>query len=189
MDPGFRRDDGEGAAIDDEEGAGIDDGEGAAIMKHTISILVKNEFGVLSRVSGLFSARGFNIESLTVAETLDPALSRMTIISSGNDQIIEQILKQLNKLIDVIKVSDLTGKDFVDRELALIKVTAEERTRAEALRIVDIFRSKVVDVTPKSYTIEVTGTEEKIQAIINLLRPMGIREIIRTGKVAIPRGD
>jgi acetolactate synthase-1/3 small subunit len=157
-------------------------------MRHTISALVKNEFGVLSRVAGLFSARGFNIESLTVAETLDPKLSRMTIVTEGNDQIVEQILKQLRKLIDVIKVSDLTGKDFVERELALIKVNAEEKTRAEVLRIVDIFRSKVVDVTSKTFTIEVTGTEEKLQALINLLRPMGIREIVRTGKVAIPRG-
>jgi acetolactate synthase-1/3 small subunit len=158
-------------------------------MRHTISVLVKNEFGVLSRVSGLFSARGFNIESLTVAETLDPEFSRMTIVTEGNDQIIEQILKQLRKLIDVIKVSDLTGKRFVERELALIKVRAEETTRAEVLRTVDIFRCKVVDVTPKTYTIEVTGTEDKILAIIDLLSPMGIREIIRTGRVAVPRGD
>ncbi len=157
-------------------------------MRHTISVLVKNEFGVLSRVAGLFSARGFNIESLTVAETLDPKLSRMTIVSEGNDQIIEQILKQLRKLIDVLKVSDLTGKDFVERELALIKVSAEEKTRAEVLRIVDIFRSKVVDVTPKTFTIEVTGSDGKLEAMINLLKPMGIREIVRTGKVAIPRG-
>jgi acetolactate synthase-1/3 small subunit len=158
-------------------------------MRHTISVLVKNEFGVLSRVSGLFSARGFNIESLTVAETLDPQFSRMTIVTEGNEQIIEQILKQLRKLIDVIKVSDLTGKSFVERELALIKVRAEENTRAEVLRTVDIFRGKVVDVTSKTYTIEVTGTEDKIRAIIDLLRPMGIREITRTGRVAVPRGD
>jgi acetolactate synthase-1/3 small subunit len=144
---------------------------------------------VLSRVSGLFSARGFNIESLTVAETLDPQFSRMTIVTEGNEQIIEQILKQLRKLIDVIKVSDLTGKSFVERELALIKVRAEENTRAEVLRTVDIFRGKVVDVTSKTYTIEVTGTEDKIRAIIDLLRPMGIREITRTGRVAVPRGD
>ncbi len=157
-------------------------------MRHTISALVKNEFGVLSRVAGLFSARGFNIESLTVAETLDPRFSRMTIVTEGNDQIIEQILKQLRKLIDVIKVSDLTGKEYVERELALIKVTAEDRTRAEVLRITDIFRGKIVDVTPKTFTIEVTGSEEKLQAFINLLRPVGIREIVRTGKVAIPRG-
>jgi acetolactate synthase-1/3 small subunit len=158
-------------------------------MRHTISVQVKNEFGVLARVSSLFSARGFNIESLTVAETLDPQISRMTIVTRGNDQIIEQILKQLRKLIDVIKVSDLTGKDFVDRELALIKVSADEKTRAEVLRTVDIFRGKVVDVTSKTYTVEVTGTEDKILAIVRLLKPMGIREIIRTGRVAVPRGD
>ncbi len=158
-------------------------------MRHTISVLVKNEFGVLSRVSGLFSARGFNIESLTVAETLDPLFSRMTIVTEGSEQIIEQILKQLRKLVDIIKVSDLTGKSFVERELVLIKVRAEEKTRAEVLRMVDIFRGKVVDVTPRTYTIEVTGTEGKIRAIIDLLRPMGIREIIRTGRVAVPRGD
>jgi acetolactate synthase-1/3 small subunit len=163
--------------------------KGHTTMRHTISVLVKNEFGVLSRVSGLFSARGFNIESLTVAETLDPEISRMTIVTAGNEQIIEQIIKQLRKLIDVIKVSDLTGKRFVERELALIKVRAEETTRAEVLRTVDIFRCKVVDVTPKTYTIEVTGTEDKILAIIDLLSPMGIREIIRTGRVAVPRGD
>ncbi len=163
--------------------------KGQTTMRHTISVLVKNEFGVLSRVSGLFSARGFNIESLTVAETLDPEFSRMTIVSEGSEQIIEQILKQLRKLIDVIKVSDLTGKSFVERELALIKVRAEEKTRAEVLRTVDIFRGKVVDVTSKTYTIEVTGTEDKILAIIDLLSPMGIREIIRTGRVAVPRGD
>jgi len=150
-------------------------------MRHTISVQVKNEFGVLSRVSSLFSARGFNIESLTVAETLDPQISRMTIVTAGNDQIIEQILKQLRKLIDVIKVADLTGKDFVERELALIKVTADDKTRAEVLRTVDIFRGKVVDVTAKTYTIEATGSQEKILAMIRLLKPMGIREIIRTG--------
>ncbi len=113
----------------------------------------------------------------------------MTIVTAGNEQIIEQIIKQLRKLIDVIKVSDLTGKRFVERELALIKVRAEEKTRAEVLRTVDIFRGKVVDVTPKTYTIEVTGTEDKILAIIDMLSPMGIREIIRTGRVAVPRGD
>jgi len=158
-------------------------------MRHTISVQVRNEFGVLSRVSGLFSARGFNIESLTVAETLDPEVSRMTIVTSGNEQIVEQILKQLRKLIDVIKVNDLTGKDFVERELALIKVSADEKTRAEVLRTVDIFRGKVVDVTAKTYTVEVTGTEDKIRAIVRLLKPMGIREIVRTGRVAVPRGD
>ena len=157
-------------------------------MRHTISVLVENEFGVLSRVAGLFSGRGFNIESLTVAETLDPTVSRMTIVTSGNDQIIEQILKQLNKLISVIKVIDLTDTDTVDRELVLIKVNAEVETKPEVLRLVDIFRAKIVDVAPRCYTIEMTGDEEKINALLQLLKPIGIREIVRTGRVAIARG-
>jgi acetolactate synthase-1/3 small subunit len=157
-------------------------------MRHTISILVENEFGVLSRVSGLFSGRGFNIESLSVAETMDPSVSRMTIVTSGNDQIIEQILKQLNKLISVIKVVDLTGVDTVDRELVLVKVNAETETKPEVLRLVDIFRAKIVDVAPRCYTIEMTGDEEKVNALLQLLRPIGIKEIVRTGRVAIARG-
>ena len=156
-------------------------------MQHTISILVANKFGVLSRVSGLFSGRGFNIDSLTVAETHDPSVSRMTIVTRGNDQIIEQITKQLHKLIDVIKVTDLTGGDFIGRELALIKVQATAENRAELLGIVDIFRCKVVDVSQKSYTLEVTGDLNKIEAIIEILRPMGIMELIRTGRVAVAR--
>ena len=157
-------------------------------MRHTISVMVENEFGVLSRVSGLFSGRGFNIESLSVAETLDPSVSRMTIVTSGNDQIVEQILKQLNKLISVIKVVDLTGADTVDRELVLIKVNAEAETKAEVLRLVDIFRAQVVDVAPRAYTIEMTGDEEKVNALVQLLKPIGIREIVRTGLVSIARG-
>ena len=157
-------------------------------MRHTISVLVENEFGVLSRVAGLFSGRGFNIESLTVAETLDPTVSRMTIVTSGNDQIVEQILKQLNKLVSVIKVVNLTGTETVDRELVLIKVNAEPETKAEVLRLVDIFRAKIVDVAPRCYTIEMTGDEEKINALLQLLKPIGIREIVRTGRVAIARG-
>ena len=157
-------------------------------MRHTISVLVENEFGVLSRVAGLFSGRGFNIESLSVAETLDPTVSRMTIVTSGNDQIIEQILKQLNKLISVIKVVDLTDTETVDRELVLIKVNAEAETKPEVLRLVDIFRAKIVDVAPRCYTIEMTGDEEKIKALLQLLKPIGIREIVRTGRVAIARG-
>lgn len=156
-------------------------------MQHTISILVANKFGVLSRVSGLFSGRGFNIDSLTVAETHDPSVSRMTIVTRGNDQIIEQITKQLHKLIDVIKVTDLTGGDFIGRELALIKVQVTAETRAELLGIVDIFRCKVVDVSQKSYTLEVTGDLNKLEAIIEILRPMGIMELIRTGRVAVAR--
>jgi acetolactate synthase-1/3 small subunit len=156
-------------------------------MQHTISILVANKFGVLSRVSGLFSGRGFNIDSLTVAETQDASVSRMTIVTRGNDQIIEQITKQLHKLIDVIKVTDLTGGDFIGRELALIKVQVTAETRAELLGIVDIFRCKVVDVSQKSYTLEVTGDLNKLEAIIEILRPMGIMELIRTGRVAVAR--
>ena len=157
-------------------------------MRHTISVLVENEFGVLSRVAGLFSGRGFNIESLTVAETLDPTVSRMTIVTSGNDQIVEQILKQLNKLVSVIKVVNLTGTETVDRELILIKVNAEAETKPEVLRLVDIFRAKIVDVAPRCYTIEMTGDEEKVNALVQLLKPIGIREVVRTGRVAIARG-
>lgn len=157
-------------------------------MRHTISVLVENEFGVLARVSGLFSGRGFNIESLSVAPTLEPNISRMTIVTTGDDRILEQINKQLNKLISTIKVVDFTGEDYAERELALIKVTAEAESRAEALRIVDIFRAKVVDVTAKSYTIEITGAPAKINGLIELLRPMGIKEIVRSGPVVIGRG-
>lgn len=157
-------------------------------MRHTISVLVENEFGVLSRVSGLFSGRGFNIESLSVAETQDPTVSRMTIVTSGNDQIVEQILKQLNKLVSVIKVVNLTNKETVNRELVLIKVNADPETKAEVLRLVDIFRAKIVDVAIRCYTVEMTGDEEKINALLQLLKPIGIREIVRTGRVAIARG-
>jgi len=157
-------------------------------MRHVITVLVDNEPGVLSRISGLFSGRGFNIESLNVAETLDPSISRMTLVTRGNEQIIEQIMKQLNKLVNVIKVLDLTGSDYVEREMALITVTAEAASRAEVLRIVEIFRGRVVDVSPKSFTLEITGDEKKIQAVIELLVPFGIVEIVRTGKVAIARG-
>jgi acetolactate synthase-1/3 small subunit len=157
-------------------------------MRHTISVLVENEFGVLSRVAGLFSGRGFNIESLTVAETLDPTVSRITLVTSGDDQVLVQVNKQLNKLVPVIKVLDFTGTSHVERELALIKVTADERNRSELMHIVDIFRCKVIDVSPKSYLIEVTGDEDKITALLELLRPLGILEIARTGKVAMHRG-
>ncbi|MBF8258029.1 MAG: acetolactate synthase [Actinobacteria bacterium] len=157
-------------------------------MRHTISVFVENEFGVLSRVSGLFSGRGFNIESLSVAETMDESVSRMTIVTSGNDQIIEQILKQLNKLISVIKVVDLTGVETVDRELVLVKVNADPETKAEVLRLVDIFRAKIVDVAPRCYTVEMTGDEAKVKAFLQLLRPVGIKEVVRTGLVSIARG-
>lgn len=156
--------------------------------RHTIAVLVENRFGVLTRVAGLFSARGYNIESLSVGETQDPEVSRITIVTTGDDFIVEQIIKQLHRLIDIIKVIDLTGTSFVDREMVLIKVNAGASVRAEVLRISDIFRAKVVDVSAKTYTIEVTGDEGKIQAILGLLRPIGIKEIARTGKVALSRG-
>ena len=155
--------------------------------KHTISLLVDNEPGVLSRVAGLFSGRGFNIESLCVAETMDPLVSRITLVTRGDDAIAEQIKKQLNKLINVIKLYDLTRTECVEREMALIKVKAKAEHRAEILRIVDIFRCKVVDVTPTHYTVEVTGTADKLSAILSLLKPMGIQEIARTGAIALPR--
>jgi len=156
-------------------------------VRHTLGVLVENQPGALSRVAGLFSGRGFNIESLTVAETLDPEVSRITLVTTGNEQIMEQIIKQLNKLVNVIKVIDFREVDFVDREMALIKVRAEANSRAEVLRIADIFRGQVVDVTPHSYTLEVTGDGKKIEAIVDLLRHLGILEIVRTGKAAISR--
>lgn len=158
-------------------------------MRHTISVLVDNKPGVLSRVAGLFSGRGFNIESLSVNETLDPTMSQMTIVTRGDDRIIEQINKQLNKLIDIIKVVDYEsrGADFIERELALIKVNVDEHKRSEVLSIIDIFRGKVVDVSRTHYTIEVTGDENKIDAIVDLLRPIGIRELVRSGKAAMAR--
>ena len=156
-------------------------------MRHTLGVLVENQPGVLSRVAGLFSGRGFNIESLTVAQTLDPQISHITLVTTGDETIMEQIVKQLNKLVNVIKVIDFREVKFVDREMALIKVKAESHTRAEILRIVDIFRGKVVDVSPNFLTIEVTGDEGKIQAILDLLAQLGIVEVVRTGKVAIAR--
>ena len=158
-------------------------------MRHTISLLLENKPGVLSRVAGLFSGRGFNIESLSVAETLDPNVSRMTILTTGNDKILEQITKQLNKLINVIKVIDYKSNQFVGRELALIKVTVTEETRSEVLSIIDIFRGKVVDVSSESYTVEITGDENKMQAILDLFRPMGIKDIAKTGCAALTRGS
>jgi len=159
------------------------------VEKHTISLLVDNQPGVLSRIAGLFSGRGFNIESLCVAETMDPLVSRITVVTRGDQFIIEQINKQLNKLVNVIKVHDMTGTDFVEREMALIKVMAVEERRAEILRLVDIFRCKIVDVSPTHYTIEVTGTWDKLAALLGLLKPMKIKEIVRTGSVAIARNS
>lgn len=156
-------------------------------MRHTISVLVENKFGVLSRVAGLFSGRGYNIESLSVGETIDPQISIMTIVTTGDDWVIEQITKQLNKLIDVIKVIDLTELDHVEREMILIKVAPKQENKAEVLRIAEIFRGRIVDSSPNTYTIEITGDEKKIEAFIELMKPMGIKEFVRTGKIAIAR--
>jgi len=158
-------------------------------LKHIISVLVENEFGVLSRISGLFSGRGFNIESLCVAETLDPTISTMTVVTTGDDAIIEQILKQLNKLINVIKVIDFRDTDYVSREMVLVKVNADEKTREEILRMVEIFRGKIIDVSQKTYTIMITGDEEKLRAFLALVRPLGIKDLVRTGPIAMARGD
>ncbi len=157
-------------------------------MKHTLAILVENKPGVLTRIAGLFSRRGFNIESLAVGVTENPDTSRMTIVVSGDDKILEQVMKQLNKLIDVIRVSDLPPEESVNRELALIKVGVDSNTRAEVMQIVDVFRAKIVDVGIKSLVVEVTGDESKIHAMEQLLRQFGIKEMVRTGKVAMNRG-
>lgn len=156
-------------------------------MKHTISVLVENHFGVLAHVAGLFSARGFNIDSLAVGETEDPTVSRITIMAHGDDRVIEQIIKQLNKLIDVIKVQDLSEEENIARELVLVKVHASANIRSDILQIVNTFRAKVVDVSPDSLTVEVTGNEEKIDAMLELLRPFGIKEVVRTGTIALAR--
>jgi acetolactate synthase-1/3 small subunit len=156
-------------------------------MRHAISILVDNQPGVLSRVVGLFSGRGFNIESLSVAPTLDLTKSKMVITTSGNEQVLEQIKKQLNKIINVIKVVDFMDKDFVEREMILIKVKASQDTRAEVLRISDIFRARVVDVSQNSYTLALTGDQGKLKAFIDLLAPAGIIDFIRTGTIVMER--
>jgi acetolactate synthase-1/3 small subunit len=156
-------------------------------MRHTISVWVDNIPGVLLRVVGLFSARGFNIQSLCVSETVDPEVSRITLVTIGYEQIVEQIIKQLRKLINVVKVVDLTGQEHIEREMAIIKTKAEERNRAEVLRIADIFRCHVVDVSPDTYTLEVTGNHEKIKAVTDLLKGQGIIEMVGTGVLAMAR--
>lgn len=156
-------------------------------MKHTISVLVENHFGVLARVSALFSARGYNIDSLCVGETQEPRVSRMTVVVRGDDRVLEQIIKQLNKLVDTIEVRDLTSEDFVERELVMIKVGAGSKQRSEVLEIVSIYRAKVVDCSANSMILEVTGSEGKVSAFVDMLRPFGILEIVRTGEIAITR--
>jgi acetolactate synthase-1/3 small subunit len=155
--------------------------------KHTISALVENHFGVLCRISGLFSSRGFNIDGLSVGATEDPSISRMTIVVRGDDRVLEQVVKQLNRLVDVIRVIDITQGQFVERELALVTVKADTTTRSEIVQIAEIFRANIVDVSTSSMTIEVTGKEDKIMAMINMLRAYGIKEMARTGTVALLR--
>ncbi len=157
-------------------------------MQHTITALVENKPGVLARVSGLFARRGFNIESLAVSITDNPGISRMTIVVNGDDNVLEQITKQLHKLIDIIKVTDYKDIPILQRELAMIKVIADTPHRAEIMQIVDIFRAKIIDISEKTFTVEVTGSVDKIDAMINLLEMYGILELVRTGRIAIMRG-
>jgi len=158
-------------------------------MRHIISILIENEAGALSRVAGLFSARGYNIESLTVAPTEDSSLSRMTLVTRGNDEIIEQITKQLNKLIDVVKLIDLAESVHVERELMLVKIKTTDNTREEVKRMVDIFRGKIIDVTQTSYVVEMTGSSDKLDAFVNGLEEDSIIEVVRSGPTGISRGE
>lgn len=156
-------------------------------MRHTISVLVENKFGVLTRIAGLFSGRGYNIDTLNVAPTEQPDTSRMTIVTRGDDATLDQIVKQLNKLVNVIDVRDFREEDFIDRELALVRVAVDAKTRAEIMQMSDIFRAKIVDVQPKSLTIELTGAEGKIEKFLGLMKTFGVLELTRTGKIALAR--
>ena len=156
-------------------------------MRHTISVLVENKFGVLTRVAGLFSGRGYNIDTLNVGPTHDPALSRMTIVTHGDEATLEQIVKQLNKLPDILKVQHLRAGESVDRELVLLKVGVDSKSRAEVMQITDIFRAKIVDVQPKTLAIEITGNASKVEKFLDLMKTFGVQEITRTGKAALPR--
>jgi acetolactate synthase I/III small subunit len=156
-------------------------------MRHTISVLVENKFGVLTRVAGLFSGRGYNIDTLNVGPTHDPVLSRMTIVTTGDEATLEQIVKQLNKLPNVIKVQNFSEGEYVDRELVLVKVGVDSKSRAEVMQITDIFRAKIVDVQPKSLTIEITGNDSKVEKFLDLMKTFGVLELTRTGQVALPR--
>jgi acetolactate synthase-1/3 small subunit len=156
-------------------------------MRHTLSVLVENKFGVLTRVAGMFSGRGFNIDSLNVGPTLDATASRMTIVVRGDDKVLEQVTKQLDKLVEVIDVQDFRDEQYVDRELVLLRVKADSKTRAEVMQICDIFRAKIIDVQPERLSIEVTGTEGKINKFLLLMERFGISDLTRTGKVALSR--
>lgn len=156
-------------------------------MRHTLSVLVENKFGVLTRIAGLFSGRGYNIDTLNVGPTQDPDTSRMTIVTRGDDATLEQIVKQLNKLVEVLEVRDFRDYEYIDRELVLVRVRVDSKTRAEVMQITDIFRAKIVDVQPKSLSIEITGSEGKVEKFLELMNQFGVRELTRTGKVALPR--
>lgn len=158
-------------------------------MRHIISALVENRPGVLAKIAALIRARGYNIDSLSVGETDDPSISRMTFAVLGDDRILEQVTKQLNRLIDVIKVVDFTNRDYVERELVLVKVNCKPGQRGQIIELMDIFRGKICDLSPETITVEATGDEKKIEALVELLKPFGIREIARTGLVALLRGD
>ncbi|RKO66069.1 acetolactate synthase small subunit [Desulfofundulus salinus] len=158
-------------------------------MRHTLAVLVENNPGVLARVAGLFSRRGYNIDSLAVGRTDNPAISRMTIVVEGDDRVLEQVTKQLHKLIDVIKISDITADEYVDRELVLIKVNAGPEKRGEIMQIADIFRARIVDLGRRTMILECTGNEGKVKAFEESLRPYGIKELVRTGKIAMLRGS
>jgi len=157
------------------------------LKKHTISLLVENRFGAFNRIAGMFSAKGYNLDSITVGPTDDESISRMTVVVSADDSVVEQITKNLNKLIDTLKVVDLTYESFVERELVLIKVRTMPETRSEIMQIVDIFRAKIVDISPATMTVEATGGNEKVDAIVKMLKPFVIKEIARTGRVAMKR--
>lgn len=156
-------------------------------MRHTLSVLVENKFGVLTRIAGMFSGRGFNIDTLNVGPTLDPSRSRMTIVVMGDDAVLEQVSKQLNKLIDVIEIEDFRDNEYVDRELMLLRVNVDAQTRSEVMQICNIFRAKIIDVQPKNVAIELTGNESKIEKFLFLMEPFGISDLTRTGKVAVSR--
>lgn len=157
-------------------------------MRHVISVLVENHFGVLTRIAGMFSSRGFNIDSLAVGETTDPTISRITIVSHGDDSVIEQIVKQLRKLVDVIRVQDITKESHIERELVLAKVKCAKETRAEIMQMVSIFRARIVDVSSESLVIELVGTQDRIGALLELLDPYGILEVAKTGAIGLARG-
>ena len=157
-------------------------------MDYILSVLVENHPGVLAQISGLLSGRGFNIRSIAAGETEDPTVTRITMVVAGDDRVIDQVKKQLDRLVDVIRITDLTEMPSVDRELALVKVSSSVSRRAEVFQIVDVFRAKIVDIAHKSLTIEVTGVTEKVEALIAMLKPFGVKEIVRTGKISIARG-